>query len=149
MKTFAAAILVAVLAQPGASQQTKVTEQPCTPAALVGTWQLERSGAEVNAASGSTLKHVTPTHFFVVAADATGQASVRPWRTLHVEGRNLHGIDHPWFRRAVRSTPRDERVVHLQHRRRRVAQHRRDRRHDFRRTLEARGTRREEIDERR
>ena len=75
MKTFAAAILVAVLAQPGASQQTKATQQPCTPAALVGTWQLERSGAEVNAASGSTLKHVTPTHFFVVAADATGLAT--------------------------------------------------------------------------
>ena len=52
MKTFAAAILVAVLAQPSESQQTKATEQPCTPAVLVGTWQFERSGAEVNAASG-------------------------------------------------------------------------------------------------
>jgi hypothetical protein len=70
MKTFAAAILVAIVAQPGASQQTKTTEQPCTPAALVGTWQLQE-----NDASGSTLKHVTPTHFFVVAADATGLAS--------------------------------------------------------------------------
>ena len=29
---------------------------------------------------------------------------------------------HAWFRRAVRSTPRDERVVHMQHRRGRVAQ---------------------------
>jgi hypothetical protein len=75
MKTFAAAILVAVLAQSSALQQTKATEQPCTPASLVGTWQLLQSGGEAKAGGGSTLKHVTPTHFFVVAADAAGLAS--------------------------------------------------------------------------
>ena len=75
MKTFTAAILVAVLAQSSPSQQTKVTEQLCTPASLVGTWQLLQSGGEATAAGGSTLKHVTPTHFFVVAADAAGLAS--------------------------------------------------------------------------
>jgi hypothetical protein len=76
MKTFVVTILVAVFAQSSAPQQSKSTEQPCTGSTLVGTWQLVKSGGEATPASGSTsLKHVTPTHFFVLSVDATGLAT--------------------------------------------------------------------------
>lgn len=75
MKTFVVAILAAVLAQSNPPQQSK-TEQTCTGPALVGTWQLIKSGGEAPSAGDLTaLKHVTQTHFFVVSVDATGLAA--------------------------------------------------------------------------
>ena len=74
MNFFVVALLLAVLGQSNARQ--KKPEQPCTSAALVGSWQLIRSASQATEAGGSTaIKHVTPTHFFVLSADATGLAS--------------------------------------------------------------------------
>jgi hypothetical protein len=68
-------IVLTVLALSKAPQQTS-TEQPCTGPTLVGTWQLVKSGGEATPDEGSrSLKHVTPTHFFVLSVDATGLAS--------------------------------------------------------------------------
>lgn len=76
MKAIVVPILLAVLAQSSAPQQGKPTGRTCTGPALIGTWQLAKSAGEPAPASGSTpLKHVTPTHFFVVAPDSTGLAS--------------------------------------------------------------------------
>jgi hypothetical protein len=77
MKTFVVTILLAVLAQSSAPQQRKSTEQPCTGATLIGTWQFAKTAGEAAPASEPTsLKHVTPTHFFVVGRqDSTGLAS--------------------------------------------------------------------------
>lgn len=75
MNSFVVTLLLAVLAQSNASQK-KPTEQPCTGPALVGSWELVKSAGEATPAGGSTaLKHVTPTHFFVLSADATGLVS--------------------------------------------------------------------------
>ena len=75
MNSFVVILLLAVLAQSNASQK-KPTEQPCTGPTLVGSWELVRSAGEAAPAGVSTvLKHVTPTHFFVLSADATGLAS--------------------------------------------------------------------------
>lgn len=66
MNSFVVTLLLAVLAQSNASQK-KPTEQPCTGPPLVGSWELVRSASAATAAGASTvLKHVTPTHFFVV-----------------------------------------------------------------------------------
>jgi hypothetical protein len=75
MNSFVVTLLLAFFAQSNPSQ-TKPTEQPCTGPTLVGTWELVKVAGEATAAGGSTaLKHVTPTHFFVLSADATGLAS--------------------------------------------------------------------------
>jgi hypothetical protein len=75
MNSFVVTPLLAVLAQLNPSQ-TKPTEQPCTGPALVGSWELVKSADEATPAGGPTgFKHVTPTHFFVLSADATGLAS--------------------------------------------------------------------------
>ena len=48
----------------------------CPRPALVGTWQLvTRRGEAIPAEGPTSLKHLTPTHFFVLSADATGLAS--------------------------------------------------------------------------
>jgi hypothetical protein len=76
MKAFVVTILLTALAQSSAPQQSKSREQPCTGPMLIGTWQLARTAGDAAAASTpTTLKHVTPTHFFVVATDSTGLAS--------------------------------------------------------------------------
>lgn len=72
MSPFAVTLLLAVLA-PSNPSQTKPTEQPCTGPTLVGTWELVRRPDEPTAST--VLKHVTPTHFFVLSAGATGDAS--------------------------------------------------------------------------
>jgi hypothetical protein len=75
MNSVVVTLVLAVLAQSNPSQ-TKPKEQPCTDTTLVGTWDLLKSAGEATPAGGSTvLKHVTPTHFFVLSADATGLAS--------------------------------------------------------------------------
>ena len=75
MKTFLVMILLVAVAQSSEPLQ-KPSPQPCAATTLVGTWQLAKSGGEATAGSGSTvLKHVTPTHFFVLSADASGSAS--------------------------------------------------------------------------
>jgi hypothetical protein len=75
MKTLLLPIVLAVLLQSKGSEQ-KTTEQSCTEPALVGTWQLVKSGDEARSGDAPTaLKHVTPTHFFVLSVDATGLAS--------------------------------------------------------------------------
>jgi hypothetical protein len=75
MTFFVMPLLLAALAQSN-PPQTKPKEQPCTGSTLVGTWELLKSAGEATPAAGSTvLKHVTPTHFFVLSADATGLAS--------------------------------------------------------------------------
>lgn len=75
MNSFVVTLLLAVLAQSNPSQ-TKPKEQPCTGPTLVGTWELLKSAGEATPAGGATVfKHVTPTHFFVLSADATGLAS--------------------------------------------------------------------------
>ena len=67
--------VLTALALSNAPQQTS-TEQACTAPALVGTWQLvKRRGEAIPAEGPTSLKHVTPTHFFVLTADATGLAS--------------------------------------------------------------------------
>lgn len=73
MSPFAVTLLLAVLAQSSNPPQTKPTEQPCTRPTLAGTWELVKRADEATAST--VLKHVTPTHFFVLSADATGAAS--------------------------------------------------------------------------
>ncbi len=54
----------------------KMTGQPCTGAELVGTWKLVESGGKPRAPTDRTvLKLLTPTHFFILSADATGTVS--------------------------------------------------------------------------
>ena len=75
MNPFVVTLLLAFFAQSNPSQ-AKPTEQPCTRPTLVGTWEVVRVAGEATPAGGSTaLKHVTPTHFFVLSVDATGLAS--------------------------------------------------------------------------
>ena len=59
-------ILVALLTvlQPSTPVQPELQGQPCTAQALVGTWQY--GGKITSPGVTSVLKHVTPTHFFVV-----------------------------------------------------------------------------------
>ena len=70
---------------------------------------------------------------------------VRSRRTVHRVSGHLYGVDHARFRPALQPTPRNESFVPVQHRERRVAQYRGDRRTDVRRTLAARASRHWEI----
>jgi hypothetical protein len=61
--------VLTLLAQSIAPQES--TEHLCAAPALVGTWQWMKSGGEAPSGDGSMhLKHVTPTHFFVLSIDA-------------------------------------------------------------------------------
>ncbi len=75
MNSIAALLLFALLQQPGTVQKP-AAGQPCTGPALVGTWQLfEWGGKPWPSSQPTAYKHVTPTHFFVVAVDAEGLAA--------------------------------------------------------------------------
>jgi hypothetical protein len=68
-------LLLALLEQPGVAQKESA-QKPCSGPELVGTWQLvESGGSPVPAGESTSLKHVTPTHFFVLSADEKGVAS--------------------------------------------------------------------------
>jgi hypothetical protein len=75
MKSLVVIGLLALLQEPSATQKP-AGGQPCAGPELVGTWQLvDATGSTSSAGAPTILKHVTPTHFFVLSADATGLAS--------------------------------------------------------------------------
>ena len=73
MKPVVLVALLAFLQQP-AGPQTSLTGQPCTAAAVVGTWQfVERTGGQKTDLGDLTAyKHVTPTHFIVTRVSPKG-----------------------------------------------------------------------------
>ena len=73
MKPVLLIALAAFLQQP-ASPQTSLTGQPCTAAAVVGTWQfVERTrGPQTDLGDLTAHKHVTPTHFIVTRVNREG-----------------------------------------------------------------------------
>ena len=70
-------VLLALLAASQAPASATTSAQPCTPAALVGTWQVAsaRMGDQVSPTGPDDpieFKHLTPTHFVVYQVTKTG-----------------------------------------------------------------------------
>jgi hypothetical protein len=101
MLSMIALLVVASLQQP-ATAEKPAPRQPCSGQKLVGTWQLaEWSGTPVPSTGPTTLKHITPTHFFVVAVDDKGTASYGHGGPYEVSGNTytetiVHGFGDPF-----------------------------------------------------
>ena len=72
MLTVALAALLATVPQTSTAAQPKLEGQACTARELIGTWQIASKPSTPGITTA--LKHVTPTHFFVVRLGAKNVA---------------------------------------------------------------------------